>query len=126
MEGPQDRFSLTLLVNDNDGDGRKGWLEWGAGIGRTSNTDAFNEMTVLETGPMTNPPEETPTTADGSTSTLTPTDHDEGDGRTTRPAETVAPAETAAGSTSTSAPGVGVLGALAALLAGARYASRRR
>ncbi len=26
-------FSLSLLVNDNDGSGRKGWIEWGGGIG---------------------------------------------------------------------------------------------
>lgn len=26
-------FAISLLVNDNDGSGRKGWIEWGGGIG---------------------------------------------------------------------------------------------
>ncbi|REF36741.1 sugar-binding protein [Thermasporomyces composti] len=26
-------LSVSLLVNDNDGNGRKGWIEWGSGIG---------------------------------------------------------------------------------------------
>ena len=27
-------FGFSMLVNDNDGKGRKGWIEWGSGIGR--------------------------------------------------------------------------------------------
>ena len=26
-------FGFSVLVNDNDGKGRKGWIEWGSGIG---------------------------------------------------------------------------------------------
>jgi|GEM_PF-3246953 len=37
-------YGFSLLVNDNDGGGRKGWLEWGAGIGATK--DAFLYQTV--------------------------------------------------------------------------------
>ncbi|MDR3710643.1 MAG: hypothetical protein P4L33_20270 [Capsulimonadaceae bacterium] len=32
---------MSLLVNDNDGAGRKGWLEWTPGIGTTKDPSAF-------------------------------------------------------------------------------------
>lgn len=39
---PADRLvSLSLLVNDNDGSGRKGWIEWGGGIGGSKDSSLF-------------------------------------------------------------------------------------
>jgi hypothetical protein len=39
---PADRLiSLSLLVNDNDGGGRKGWIEWGGGTGSAKNSSLF-------------------------------------------------------------------------------------
>ncbi|RED87633.1 alpha-L-fucosidase [Cohnella phaseoli] len=35
-------FSLSLLVNDNDGSGRKGWIEWGGGIGGSKDSALFH------------------------------------------------------------------------------------
>lgn len=42
-----DRICFSLLVNDNDGAGRKGWLEYGSGIGRTKNPTLYLELPVL-------------------------------------------------------------------------------
>ncbi|GAA4219126.1 hypothetical protein FHR32_004433 [Streptosporangium album] len=35
---PADVFALSLLVNDDDGPGRKGYLEWSSGIGHSKDT----------------------------------------------------------------------------------------
>ncbi|MFD0670686.1 LamG-like jellyroll fold domain-containing protein [Cohnella sp. GCM10027633] len=43
-------FSLSLLANDNDGSGRKGWIEWGAGIGGSKDPSLF--MPVRLDGPV--------------------------------------------------------------------------
>jgi hypothetical protein len=34
-------FLFSLLVNDNDGEGRKGWLETSPGLGGTKNASLF-------------------------------------------------------------------------------------
>ncbi|RXZ80999.1 hypothetical protein EBB07_16310 [Paenibacillaceae bacterium] len=44
LEGTQLKFSL--LVNDNDSSGRKGWIEYNGGIGR-KNPDAFGDLFLL-------------------------------------------------------------------------------
>lgn len=41
-----DKFSFNVLVNDNDGGGRKGWVEWTPGIGRTKNPKLFQPLVV--------------------------------------------------------------------------------
>jgi hypothetical protein len=42
---PDNRLlSLSLLVNDNDGVGRKGWIEWGGGIGSGKNPALFKPV----------------------------------------------------------------------------------
>jgi len=44
---PDDRLlSLSLLVNDNDGSGRKGWIEWGSGIGGSKDAKLFRPARV--------------------------------------------------------------------------------
>ncbi|MFD0670687.1 LamG-like jellyroll fold domain-containing protein [Cohnella sp. GCM10027633] len=40
-------FSLSLLVNDNDGAGREGWIEWGGGIGGTKDSALFNPVSLV-------------------------------------------------------------------------------
>jgi len=40
-------FGLSLLVNDNDGKGRKGWIEWGSGIGQGKNPALFNPCCLV-------------------------------------------------------------------------------
>ncbi|RYX80593.1 hypothetical protein EON83_27925 [bacterium] len=41
-----DHFSFSLLVNDNDGAGRKGWIEWTPGIGLSKDPTQFQPMSV--------------------------------------------------------------------------------
>lgn len=40
-------FGFSLLVNDNDGKGRKGWMEWGSGIGKEKDPSQFWDVTLL-------------------------------------------------------------------------------
>jgi hypothetical protein len=42
--------SVSMLVNDNDGAGRKGWIEWGGGIGGAKDSALFNAA-VLNPAP---------------------------------------------------------------------------
>jgi hypothetical protein len=37
-------LSLSVLVNNNDGDGRDGWLEWGGGIGAKKNASEYGRV----------------------------------------------------------------------------------
>lgn len=37
-------MSFSLLVNDNDGNGRRGWKEWGSGIGLEKRPSLFRSM----------------------------------------------------------------------------------
>ena len=37
-------FLFSILVNDNDGSSRKGWIEWGSGIGRNKNPSLFRTV----------------------------------------------------------------------------------
>jgi len=42
---PQDGvMGFSLLVNDNDGDGRKGWIEWGSGIGGSKQSSLYKPV----------------------------------------------------------------------------------
>ncbi|MDF2440655.1 MAG: hypothetical protein JWN98_1639 [Abditibacteriota bacterium] len=41
-----DTFNFSALVNDNDGGGRKGWIEWTPGIGRTKNPQLFQPLAI--------------------------------------------------------------------------------
>ena len=45
-EGAQ--FAFTLLLNDNDGGGRRGWLEWTPGIGTGFNPNYFTLFTLVK------------------------------------------------------------------------------
>lgn len=45
-EGSQ--FGFSLLLNDNDGGGRRGWLEWTSGIGTGFNPSHFTTWTLVK------------------------------------------------------------------------------
>ncbi len=42
-------IGFSILVNDNDGQGRKGWIEWGAGIGTGKNSSLFKAIKLVGT-----------------------------------------------------------------------------
>lgn len=52
LEGQQpkadDRLGFSFLVNDNDGTGRKGWIEYASGIGSGKNTELFTYLRLLK------------------------------------------------------------------------------
>ena len=37
-----------MLVNDNDGAGREGWVEYASGIGKTKDTTLFTFLNVIK------------------------------------------------------------------------------
>ena len=46
------RLGFTLLVNDDDGAGRTGWIEWTPGIGQFKAPDDFGEIALLTEAPL--------------------------------------------------------------------------
>ena len=40
------RFGISALVNSNNGEARRGYLEWGGGIGDAKNQNLFNQLTL--------------------------------------------------------------------------------
>jgi acetyl esterase/lipase len=38
------KLKFSLLVNDNDGEGRRGWLEYNSGIGSSKDVNAFGDL----------------------------------------------------------------------------------
>lgn len=45
-------ISFSMLVNDNDGNGRRGYLEWGSGIGSGKKPEAFRTMQWIVAQPV--------------------------------------------------------------------------
>ncbi len=43
-----DRLGFSFLVNDNDGDGRRGWIEYASGIGEDKNTELFTYLELID------------------------------------------------------------------------------
>ena len=43
-----ENFGFTVLLNDNDGGGRRGWLEWTPGIGTGYDPSFYTEWTLVE------------------------------------------------------------------------------
>lgn len=41
-------IGFSMLINDNDGAGRKGWIEYGSGIGKTKDTSLFTFLNVIK------------------------------------------------------------------------------
>ena len=51
-EAPVGRWmGMNVLVNDNDGEGRRGWLEWAPGIGYTKDPSQFPRVLMTWRGP---------------------------------------------------------------------------
>ena len=41
-------IGFSILLNDDDGQGRKGWLEWTSGIGREKSPSLYGDLTFIE------------------------------------------------------------------------------
>jgi hypothetical protein len=41
-------IGFSLLVNDNDGQGRRGWMEWSGGIGKIKDSKLFGSLIFME------------------------------------------------------------------------------
>lgn len=50
------QMGFTLLVNDDDGDGREGWIEWTPGIGSFKDPDSFGTLELVSTLPPADDP----------------------------------------------------------------------
>lgn len=48
--GANETISFSMLVNDNDGAGRKGYMEWGSGIGAAKDPALFRAFQLMELG----------------------------------------------------------------------------
>ncbi|MBD2847771.1 beta-galactosidase [Paenibacillus sp. IB182496] len=44
------RLPFTLLINDNDGAGRRGWIEWTPGIGKAKDPALHAELSLIDPG----------------------------------------------------------------------------
>lgn len=42
-----DALGFSVLINDNDGSGRRGWMEYGSGIGKSKDANLFVTMPML-------------------------------------------------------------------------------
>jgi hypothetical protein len=42
------KLKFSMLVNDNDGNGRKGWLEYNSGIGTAKDIHAFGDLFLAD------------------------------------------------------------------------------
>lgn len=43
-----DRLGFSFLVNDNDGNGRRGWIEYASGIGESKDTTLFTYLKLIK------------------------------------------------------------------------------
>jgi hypothetical protein len=46
IDAETETFGLSLLVNDSDGEGRLGYVEWGSGIGQVNDPSQFKRATI--------------------------------------------------------------------------------
>jgi hypothetical protein len=112
---------VAIIVNDDDGSGREGYLWWGSDIGSSKDPATFQSLTLVEAGPTgeetataaaTPSPEPTEATEEGTatpTQTETPGDGGASPADTTTPAE---PGETTPGD----GPGFTLVAALLAIV----------
>jgi nitroreductase len=52
-DGPPETTAAALIVNDNDGSGRRGYLAWGADIGATKDPTAFDTVRLVSDSSVT-------------------------------------------------------------------------
>ena len=43
-----DLFGFSMLVNDNDGTGRRGWMEYASGIGSYKDSSQFTYIELIK------------------------------------------------------------------------------
>jgi len=43
-----EKLGFSFLIADNDGQGRRGWIEYASGIGESKNTELFTYLTLLK------------------------------------------------------------------------------
>ena len=43
-----DRIGYSVLYNDDDGSGRRGWIEYASGIGQAKNTKLFTYLNLVD------------------------------------------------------------------------------
>jgi len=55
VKASDELFSFSILVNENDGAGRRGWAEWGAGIGASKETKLYQAMKFVVPDPTEQP-----------------------------------------------------------------------
>jgi hypothetical protein len=115
---PDGTMGLSMVINDNDGDGRVGWLAWGGGIARVKDPRLYQPMTFVDRRGAT------PTAVPSPTPTATPTTAPDEEIATRTVTPSPEPPFTEPTATPASGPGVGALGALVALVAG--LLARRR
>jgi len=41
---PEDYLVFSMLINENDGNGRRGWIEWGSGIATQKTALLFKQV----------------------------------------------------------------------------------
>ncbi|BBH22310.1 hypothetical protein Back11_36550 [Paenibacillus baekrokdamisoli] len=56
QSGADRTISFSMLVNDNDGTGRKGYIEWGSGIGGAKDSSLFRTFQLMAPGNDNPPP----------------------------------------------------------------------
>jgi hypothetical protein len=71
--GGAGRFGFSVLVNDDDGQGREGWLEWTPGIGRIKMPASFGIVMLSRDAANEPGPGPTPTPIDTPTPPASPT-----------------------------------------------------
>jgi hypothetical protein len=134
FDGPADTFSASLLVNDNDGDGRKGWVEWGSGVGQTRDSALFRPIQRVgaagsadgtDDGGSATDGDSDSTTADDASSTDTPAPTVEETPSPTRDTPTSGDAPEDDPATPAAGPGLGILAGLLAGLLALSVARRR-
>ena len=43
-----EKIGFSMLINDNDGEGRKGWIEYASGIGLSKDIDLFTFLCTVK------------------------------------------------------------------------------
>jgi hypothetical protein len=103
---PDGPTSLSILVNENDGSGRAGWIEWGGGIGDSKDASQFRAVQFVSADAATDDGGPDSAETDGSSTTTSAADGD--------------------GSNETAAPGFGVPAVSLAVVLGILLSRRRR
>jgi hypothetical protein len=115
-----DAFRTAIIVNDNDGEGREGYIWWGADIGSSKNVDPFVTGQLVDASTGERPadgPVNTATPDDGATvATPTPSPAEMDETATTTPDDSDGATRETPTTTPATGPGLGILAAILGLL----------